>query len=327
MNGVFDFMKDKNLIIIASQPRSGSTLLQALLSNNELVGTVSEPWLLLPFLGYNDPHLTTANYDSELALSGINDFKSKIGPLGFDKDLSEFLLTQYKKVQKNKEIYVLDKTPRYYEILNEILKYFPNCKIIILKRNPLAVINSIINTWNVNTVNGMLVHHRDILNAPFLLQDFSDKQKDNPNVYELLYEDLVSSPEVIVKDIYNFIDIPFNESILNYNKNEKYKGLMGDPKGVKNKKSPSKSSLFEWEALQTDDYWSDFIAGYSNWLGKDFFKTYGNSKFLIENIKFKDSKKFNAYLDRVNWSFRVNEVPKWQSIIYLIKRRLGILNY
>lgn len=49
-------MNGKNLIFIVSQPRSGSTLLQRILSAHSQICTTSEPWLALPLLWNNPIH-------------------------------------------------------------------------------------------------------------------------------------------------------------------------------------------------------------------------------------------------------------------------------
>ena len=60
-------MLDRNLIFIVSQPRSGSTLLQNLLSNNTQVNTASEPWILLRLAPFFKPSLINATFDYKLA--------------------------------------------------------------------------------------------------------------------------------------------------------------------------------------------------------------------------------------------------------------------
>ncbi len=315
-------MTDKNLIIIASQPRSGSTLLQALLSNNDKVGTVSEPWLLLPFLGFNNTDLSKASYNSNLALSGINDFKSKIGSIGFDKDLSQFLLNQYAKVLKANETMVLDKTPRYYEILNEIIEYFPNCKIIILKRNPFAVLQSIIKTWNVKDINGLLDYKRDVLYAPFMLHEFAQKHKGNSNVRVVHYEDLVVDPELHIKTIYNWLSVEFNANVLQYAKNTKYKGGMGDPSGINKDKKPNVNSIDTWMHFSKDKYWGEFLNGYYKFLSPNFLNEYGNYS-LEAHLNLEESKKFKRFFEKSSWNFKEHEVPKTKLVKNSILRRLG----
>lgn len=319
-------LKSKNLIIIASQPRSGSTLLQAILSNNNTVGTVSEPWLLLPFLGYTKIEINNSKYSSYLANKGISDFKTKIGAASFDNDLASFLLQQYGKVLHGNEHMVLDKTPRYYEILDEILNYFPNCKIIILKRHPFAVLNSIIKTWKVSELNGFLEFKRDILNAPFILQNFAKKHETNSQVYQLRYEDLVSQPEKQMEALCQWLELPFSKEMLNYGGNKKYHGYLGDPKGVKQAKKPNINSLNEWEALFQDSYWKEFVLGYHDYLSTEFLRDYGN--YTVESIsKAKSTKMFSIFLERSKWSFLEHEAPRWRLLKYSFQRRLGLLKY
>lgn len=319
-------MKDHNLIIIASQPRSGSTILQALLSNNDMVGTLSEPWLLLPFLGFTQSNLNKSKYNSKLAKEGVNDFKKKIGSNEFDKDLATFLLKQYTKVLKGNESMVLDKTPRYYEILDEILDFFPNCKIIILKRHPLSVLNSIIKTWNTSTLNKLLEYKRDLLNAPFILNEFVKKHQKNPQVFELKYEDLVTQPEKEVKSLYQFLSIPFDKGVLNYSNNIKYRGLMGDPSGVKSNQTPHTKSLNDWQNLLKDTYWKDFVKGYLNYLSNDFLHCYGGYQLNDDNL-IKPKKMFSIYLEISSRSFKEHDINNLKLLKYTIIRRLGLLKY
>lgn len=285
-------MKDNKLIIIASQPRSGSTLLQALLSNNNQVATVSEPWLLLPFLSYDKPDIVSSSFDSQLSKIGIKEFKEKIGAEGFDSDLQEFLLKQYFKILNKEEQYVLDKTPRYYEILDEIIKYFPNSRMIILKRNPLAVLSSIINTWNQKDKKGLLKYKRDILVAPKALHDFSVKNKNNPNVFTLNYEDMIKQPESVMKGVYDWLDIPFNSNILNYSRNNKFIGKMGDKIGVKENSMPNIEHLEKWKNTYNDKNWHSLFNGYANYLTNEFLSEYSNIK--IEEAK--ETRVFNNFL-------------------------------
>ena len=73
-------MDEKKLIFIISQPRSGSTLLQSLLSNNDFVATTSEPWILIPFLSFLKGD-TKLNANFKLTKNAIIDFPSKVNPV------------------------------------------------------------------------------------------------------------------------------------------------------------------------------------------------------------------------------------------------------
>lgn len=311
----------ENLIIIASQPRSGSTMLQAILSNNDQVGTVSEPWLLLPFLSFSRPDLVTAVYNNEFANYGIEDLKSKIGEDGFTEDLSNFLMLQYSKILKEKETYILDKTPRYYEILNEVVQYFPKAKIIVLKRNPMAVIYSIIKTWNTNSLKSLLEYKRDLLKAPYLLHKFSEEHKHNDNVLTVHYESIINNPSKEIEFIYNWLGIPFHNDFLNYGDNQKFKGLFGDSTGVNIDNLPNNISLNKWKTIYDHKEWKALANGYAFYLTENFLDAYGD----YEGIEFRETKLFNRYIEMSEWYFDEVKIPKVKLFKNAVLRRLGMI--
>src|SRR5699024_8750145 len=142
-----------------------------LLSNNHQVNTCSEPWILLNYVSIISPNLANAPFNMEMANSAFNEYLKKYSDLNFEEKQKKFLLNFYKPL-KNGFIYVLDKTPRYYEILGDIGKFFPKSKIIILKRNPIDVAKSIMTTWHIDSPDKLKAYHRDLLNAPFLINTF-----------------------------------------------------------------------------------------------------------------------------------------------------------
>ena len=160
---------ESKLIFLVSQPRSGSTLLQKLVSNNELVDTVSEPWLLLPLLSIYKPDLINAEYNYPVSIKGFFDYLQKKGNENeFRQEYKKLILSLYKV--KDSPQFFIDKTPRYYEMLPEIMQLFPNAKYLILKRNPFASLQSMLSTWSNGKIDYKLfmTFYRDFLAAPFL---------------------------------------------------------------------------------------------------------------------------------------------------------------
>ncbi len=286
-------MKDDQLIFIISQPRAGSTMLQAVLSNNEYVDTVSEPWLLLPFLSIFKPTVNTSGYNGAYLNIVLSDFlKKKNIEIDFKNGIREFLLNIYASVKSESSIFFLDKTPRYYEIADKIVDYFPNAKIIVLKRNPLDVLESVLRYWNIVSYEDLSEFHRDILFAPKMIQEFIDKQKDNPNVKSVFYEDLIGSNNCNFFDsLFSWLNISFNDKYLEYSNNLKYKGLFGDQASVQKMESPGndRRDLFD----RSDDYWCNFFSGYHSYLGDDFLKTYMDKHYLP--LKSINNKKLSTF--------------------------------
>ena len=162
--------------------------------------------------------------------------------------------------------YVIDKTPRYWEILDELVAMFPNAKLIILKRNPIDVARSIIKTWEVDTLEELNYYRRDLFDAPKVMQDFCERHQSNPNVMALRYEDLVTNMDIEVKKLYSWLGIDYTPEVLNTKTNKKYKGDLGDPYQNNTKKIDTALSK----------RFVDFLDGYQNHLGQDFLKKFGD---------------------------------------------------
>jgi hypothetical protein len=284
-------MKEENLIFIVSQPRAGSTYLQNLLSNNSQANTCSEPWILLNFVNQLNPKLTKTDYDNKLTADAFKDYLQKHKELDYPKAQKEFILNLYKPMLNGYQ-FVIDKTPRYWEILEELVVLFPKSKIIILKRNPLDVAKSIIKTWDIKTLEKLAYYKRDLLWAPHRLKNFNDKHKNNPNVYSLRYEDLIADTAVEVKKLYNWCGITYSETVLDTSTNEKYKGKYGDP--YQNSEVGYTHSKKTSKAKELSAEFAAFLKGYANYFKDDFLLAYGNYK--TEGFKPQKTMAFRRYL-------------------------------
>lgn len=205
-----------NQLFLISQPRSGSTLLQKILSSNPNISTTSEPWICLPLLFdelCNNINFTeNAKYNGKIANNAINSAFFHGKELKESKKLlSEVISTFYSFIAKKKDASIfLDKTPRYYYILDELLEFFPECKIIFLHRNPLYVFNSILNTW-VKQEYFVISRYRDDL---FLAPHKFKKYFNHPRIHNVFYEELVESPENVIKGIYEYLDLKYSKEYL-----------------------------------------------------------------------------------------------------------------
>ena len=220
-------MKDNDLIFIISLPRSGSTFLQHLLSNNSLVNTCSESWILLFYANLFKSSLLEGKFNNTLATDAYLEYRKNFPEVDFDQLHKDFLLQLYKPLLLQHR-YVIDKTPRYWEMLFEIRESFPQSKMVILKRNPLDAAKSMMKTWGGETAKEMLPYQRDLMLGPRAIAAFEETYHKNNNTYFLQYEELVKDIETCTKNLYAWLDIPFDPAVLELN-NEKFKGKYGDP--------------------------------------------------------------------------------------------------
>nr|WKN36977.1 sulfotransferase [Tunicatimonas sp. TK19036] len=270
-------LEESKLVFIISQPRSGSTMLQKLISNNDQVDTVSEPWLLLPFLSLYRPELVEASYNYPIMAAGVLDYlaKKQLEPT-FRNKLKDLILNLYQVREPGQ--YFLDKTPRYYEILPEIFDLFPKAKYIILKRNPFASLSSMLHTWSGGKIlfEKIKTFYRDFLTGPFKVQEFSAAQSGNPNVLEIKYEALVSEPQKYTQKLYQWLAIPYEEAVLDITANAKATGIYGDDVYKKNIFTHvSEDSIDSWRELCSQEPLKGFFVDYNQFLGDRFIKNYG----------------------------------------------------
>src|SRR5687767_184495 len=107
----------KNLVFLLSTPRSGSTLLGAMLGNHSLLYCPNEPWLLLNLYGlFDGKPQDTANPNENLATVALREMLSE---KQFSHAARAFALSVYnQKLQQHRKQVFIDKTPRYYQVLS-----------------------------------------------------------------------------------------------------------------------------------------------------------------------------------------------------------------
>ena len=304
-------MKEENLIFIISLPRSGSTFLQRILSNNEHVNTCSEPWLLLNYANQIKPSLITGTFDNDLAIDAFKNYQEKYPDINFKEIHKKFLLSLYAPLLGDHKL-VIDKTPRYWEMMDEIRELFPESKIIILKRNPIEVAKSIFKTWNVDSIEKILPYYNDLIIGPSSIDSFERKNSNDSQTYFLTYEELLQNTELVVGKLYKWLDIPFDKTVLEAENNDKFKGKYGDPflnSTVGYKKARDTARMKELNNQQ-----ELFLKGYANFLGKDFLIKYGD--FRLEHIEFENTLAFKHFIHLRNHGFeQFNFLEKFKILL------------
>lgn len=277
-----------NNLYIASLPRSGSTMLQAVLSQHPDVATRSEPWVELLTASFYRPDLLRARFDWQLALEVID--RDGSDDCNLEKIIAklESVAGEIRETciqESHGKAYYVDKTPRYYFILDELYARKPEAKFIILKRNPLSVFTSIYNSWLKDRWAFERWHYYsyDLLEGPLLVQEFAARQANSHNVRTLDYEKLIRDPTVVLKELFDWLELDFDEDFLSYNRNVSYQGRYGDeavvnravlkPTRIESYKKIDESfrdRRVKKLALGLDDYYKKNLPEYScynEWLG------------------------------------------------------------
>jgi len=261
-------LKTLTPIFLFSLPRAGSTLVQRILGSHDDIVTISEPWVLLPYLYALKEGGIYTEYDHRSAKAALTDFCEEF-PKGKDdyfEELREFTLSLYTKAARGSGKYFLDKTPRYHLIVEEIFQLFPEGKFIFLWRNPLSIIASMLDTWG----QGQWRLYRrkvDLFTGLANLCQTYEKYCDHVGVVN--YETLLINPKKELKPIFEYLALPFDAEILQNFDHVQLKGQMGDPTGVKNYKAISQTPLNKWENILNNPIRKAWCKGYLEWIGKE----------------------------------------------------------
>jgi len=269
-------------IFIFSLPRSGSTLLQRVLMTNKKICSVAEPWLLLPQLYVLKKEGTLSEYSSLTGYVGTRDFISNLPNKEDDylDSLRDFMTDLYRKQCKNDEQYFLDKTPRYYLIINEIAQLFPEAKFIFLFRNPIHIYASIINTWGNNRFNKLFKNYNDLSQGFNLLTEGYLNFKNRS--VSINYESFINNPEEELKKLSMYLDIDLNKKDAEHFSNQKTKGLLGDPTGNKLYSNISNEGLTKWKNTFNSFLRKKFAIQILNKISDDLLAEQGYSKSKIK---------------------------------------------
>ena len=270
-------MNGKNLIFLISLPRSGSTLLQKMLSAGPEIHSVAEPWLMLPLAFMLKKEEMFTPYSHKIASNALEDLINELpnGKKDFYEEINKFAISLYKKmIPDGTNKYFLDKTPRYYLIIPFLAEVFPDAKFIFLFRNPLEVLSSILTTWKRDRFI-LYKQYVDLYCGPHALS----------NGYKLLgdraisvnYAELVKSPEVQMQKICSYLEIPFDQSTINNYKSVDFSGSCGDTTGIHQFESVSTSSLEKWKTILNTHYRKWFSKRYVRYLGNETLMNFGTS--------------------------------------------------
>jgi tetratricopeptide (TPR) repeat protein len=268
----------ENLIFLISQQRAGSTLLQRILFCHPKIHTTSEPWIMLHPIYAIKRSGYYSEYDSSLTRKTLDDFLSNIkgGEETYVRAIREAGLILYRGVlEGSRKVFFLDKTPRYYFIIRELYRVFPNAKFIFLLRNPIAVLSSILETRVKGKWQMLSRYKSDLLKAPKLIVEGIEHLKDDAIVVH--YEDLVKEPEQTIRLLCESLKIEYHASMLEYAQKPAPKGKFGDPVRINQHAKPTDAYVDKWTKQLDTTPLKLLAAKYLNYLGSDVLSQMGYS--------------------------------------------------
>jgi hypothetical protein len=266
-------VKQEQVIFLVSQPRAGSTLLQTMLNGHTRIDSAPEPWLMFnPLYVLKEQHGTT-DFGHKSWGASVDDFLCRIpdGHAVYDQHMRDLALDLYGKARSNEDHLFLDKTPRYFLILDDLMRIMPEARYIMLIRNPLAVLMSTLATFPYPE-RVCIRHGSDLLDGPRCLVEGLAKYRDRMTVVQ--YEQLVLDPDTHLQTICNDFGLDYQTGMTEYSKHRIPQGKGGDPNIHKHDR-PHTASVDKWLKSITSKERADLCLSYMKQLGKPTFEALG----------------------------------------------------
>lgn len=260
-------------ILLLSLPRSGSTLVQRVLASYDGVETASEPWLLLPLLLPLRGDVPAAGSWQPRIHEALGDFARELpeGTASYERAVGDAARAIYEQAAEGSPYY-LDKTPPYFLIIDEIVRALPEARLVVLWRNPLAVLSSVVETfcdgrWRPQD------YPTSLFGGLARLVDGSQRHADR--ICTVRYEDLVGGEETEWRRLTAFLGLDFDPTSLERFSGVRLDGAMGDPVGTKAYSSLVLEPREKWRRTISNPVRRAWAARYLEWIGDERLATMG----------------------------------------------------
>lgn len=211
---------DKKLFFVVGCGRSGTTLLKTILNEHENVAVTPETFFYDSVVAKEKTKDLDLNGKVEKLFSkwwikdfGLNksDVINNLNSIKCDDEWDAVFLSFIKSyADKHKVDCVGEKTPRHIAKAEYFIKSFPGVKVVNIIRDPRAVYSSYRKT-KVGTISVA-----NVINEWKNAYSVHVKLEKSASYYCIRYEDLVNSPEDVIKNILEFIGVPFDPSVLTF---------------------------------------------------------------------------------------------------------------
>lgn len=185
-------------IFIVGLPRSGTTLLERMISQGDGVAGLGEVALFNRFIGkrlMTETSITDALPELRQAYAG---FQSVVGPAQW----------------------TVDKMPANYAHLGWINAAMPEARIILLRRDVRDVALSMFENYFDDPGQNFTFEQQRIQHRLHLFDEtVADWRALGAEMLEVHYEDLVRTPEATLQTITDYCDLPFDPAMLNPSEN------------------------------------------------------------------------------------------------------------
>ncbi len=198
----FDNILKSKPIFIVGMPRSGTSLIEQILSSHSKIYGAGE----LNFLQKVIQKLGTEKPDN---------YKN------YFTQIRNYYYENLSNLSENN--FIIDKLPINFKWIGFIIKSFPEAKIIHIERNPMAVCWSNYKTNFVDSGMDFNLSQEDVAKYYKFYSELMTfwKRKFEKNIFNINYEEFVQNFEIKTKKILNFLDLKWEKQIINFDKTKR----------------------------------------------------------------------------------------------------------
>ena len=242
------------------------------------IASTSEPWIMLPQVYMLRENGLVSEYAHRSAYRAMQDFIRVLpqGKQDYHTALRRFANELYEKQCPNGEPYFLDKTPRYYLIIKELAEIFPEAKFILLVRDPLQVIASIIRTFSGNNLRMMHFSNIDLRQGFNKIAEGIGLLGHRATVVR--YEDIVERPHETLDELFSFLSLNWDPAMGERLDDRGLQGRLGDQVGTYQYQRVATDSQQKWKDTLRERVRKTYVRQILNRLDAEVLFTYGYEK-------------------------------------------------
>lgn len=235
---------------IIGAPRSGTTMLERMLSAHSEVRGGPEPHLITPLAHLGVwRNVDKAPFDHIVAGIGQKDFVAQLpgGESDYWRACRAYAESLYNSYMAGRpESVFIDKTPEYATVWPFLKNVYPDAKYIVLTRHPAAIFSSFANSFFDG--NFELAYEHDPIFERYIPAIAQMLRDEDLNTLHIRYEDLVADPELYGRKVCEFLELEFEDAVVNYGEKVSASGGLGDPLKVGKETRPTDSGASRWAA-------------------------------------------------------------------------------
>jgi len=205
-----DIAKHSPVVFIVGMPRSGSTLVEQIISSHSEVASLGETDRLYKSISDNYDNLDLDMFEQSVEKSNLSKFQ---------KIMNDYL----SKLPCNNgtKKFFTDKMLNNFRFIGFIKTGLPDAKIVYCRRDPRDNCFSIYSNYFGTQKNSWIYNKEQLINFYLLQEQLMNHWIDifKVDIYSLQYENLVKNFESEIRDLLNFLKLKWEPQCLNFENN------------------------------------------------------------------------------------------------------------